>query len=77
MSYLRTGVTLRANLLGTNPVGLPKMKVPKSTRVKLIKLLDSCSNAEHGFRDGVLVCVSESQVVDIGKNQLYLNLSKL
>ena len=26
---LRTGVTLRASLLGTNPVGLPKMKVPK------------------------------------------------
>ena len=29
VSYLRTGVTLRANLLGTDPVGLPKTKMPK------------------------------------------------
>ena len=27
MSYPRTGVNLRTSLLGTNPVGMPKMKV--------------------------------------------------
>ena len=29
VSYLRTRVTLRASLLGTNPIELPKMKMPK------------------------------------------------
>ena len=29
VSYLRNEVTLRASLLGTSPVGLPKTKMPK------------------------------------------------
>ena len=45
--------------------------------VKIPTLLDSCSNVERDCRDGVFCPVSENQVVDIGENQLYLDMSKL
>ena len=73
VSYLRIRVTLRASLLGTNPIGLPKMKMPKKhSSVNHKDYSIAAPMLSVTLRDWLFCLVSESQVVDLWKKSTFI-----